>query len=163
MEIKIITENKEKYMDLLLLGDEQENMVRKYLFKGIMYALFEPDLRTVCVVTKENEEVYEIKNIATYKKYQEQGYGRKMIEYIIEQYKNKGKILLVGTGDNEKTVTFYKNLGFKESHIVTDFFIKNYDHKIIENGKQLVDMIYLKLRLTTLCKNTIKYNECYYT
>ena len=34
MEIKKITENKEQFMDLLLLGDEQENMIRKYLDRG---------------------------------------------------------------------------------------------------------------------------------
>ena len=31
MEIRKITENKESFMDLLLLGDEQENMIKKYL------------------------------------------------------------------------------------------------------------------------------------
>jgi len=31
MEIKRIIENKDDFMDLLLLGDEQENMVKKYL------------------------------------------------------------------------------------------------------------------------------------
>ncbi|GHU24391.1 hypothetical protein FACS1894164_10910 [Spirochaetia bacterium] len=28
-----------------------------------------------------------------------------------------------------------------------NFFIKNYEHKIVEDGKQLVDMIYLKMEL----------------
>ena len=31
MEIKRIIENKEDFMDLLLLGDEQENMIKKYI------------------------------------------------------------------------------------------------------------------------------------
>jgi ribosomal protein S18 acetylase RimI-like enzyme len=153
VEIKIVTENKEQYMDLLLLGDEQENMIKKYLYKGILYALFDQDLRTVCVITKENEKIYEIKNLATYEKYQSKGYGCKMLEYIIEQYKSKGEVLLVGTGNNEKTLLFYKNRGFTESHIVKDFFIKNYDHKIFENEKQLADMIYLKKELQWNCTN----------
>ena len=29
MTVEIIVENKEKYMDLLLLADEQENMIKK--------------------------------------------------------------------------------------------------------------------------------------
>lgn len=29
--IKAVTDNKERYMDLLLIGDEQEDMVRRYL------------------------------------------------------------------------------------------------------------------------------------
>jgi hypothetical protein len=68
-----------------------------------------------------------------------------MIGYVIEKYKNKCKTLLVGTGDDKKTISFYKKCGFEYSHIVKDFFINNYDHKIIENGKQLIDMIYLKI------------------
>ena len=145
VEIKEITQNKEKYMDLLLLGDEQENMIKKYLYRGELFALYAGDLKTVSVVTKEKENIYEIKNIATYEKYQGNGYGKAMIKYIIGKYKNKCNILLVGTGDNDKTISFYKNCGFEYSHTVKNFFINNYDHEIFEDGKQLKDMIYLKI------------------
>ena len=57
MEIKRIIENKDDFMDLLLLGDEQENMVKKYLQIGELYALYENNLKTVCVVTKEEEYI----------------------------------------------------------------------------------------------------------
>ena len=145
MEIKRIIENKDDFMDLLLLGDEQENMVKKYLYIGNLYALYENDLKTVCVITKEEENIYEIKNIATYEKYHGKGYGTYMLKYIIEEYKNQCKILLVGTGDNNKILSFYKKCGFVYSHKIKDFFVNNYDHKIFEDGKQLIDMIYLKL------------------
>jgi len=145
MEIKKITEEKDQFMDLLLLGDEQENMIRKYLERGDLFALYDPDLKTVCVITQEEENTYEIKNIATYKKEQEKGYGSLMIKYIIENYKDKGETLLVGTGDDNKILSFYKKFGFVYSHTVKDFFIDNYDHEIFENGQQLRDMIYLKV------------------
>ena len=145
IEINEITQNKEKYMDLLLLGDEQENMIKKYLYRGKLFALYDGDLKTVSVVTKEDESIYEIKNIATYEKYQGNGYGKTMIKYIIEKYKNKCNILLVGTGDNDKTISFYRNCGFEYSHTVNDFFINNYEHEIFEDRKQLKDMIYLKI------------------
>ena len=149
MEIKKITENKEKFMDLLLLGDEQESMINKYLYRGELFALYDDDLKTVSVVTKEGDDVFEIKNIATYEKYQNKGYGKCMIQFIMENYKNKCAVLLVGTGDSEKTISFYKKCGFEYSHIVKDFFIKNYDHVMFEEGKQLVDMIYLKKLLVS--------------
>ena len=145
MEIKTINENKEEFMDLLLLGDEQENMVKKYLNRGELYTLYDNDLKTVCVVTQESENIYEIKNIATYEKYQGKGYGSYMIKYIIEKYKGKCSQLLVGTGEDDKILSFYKSFGFIYSHTVKDFFINNYDHEIFENGKQLKDMIYLKI------------------
>jgi GNAT superfamily N-acetyltransferase len=145
VKIKKITQDKEKFMDLLLLGDEQENMIKKYLCKGELFVLYDGDLKTVSVVTKEDEDIYEIKNIATYEKYQGKGYGKIMIKYIIETFKDKCKILLVGTGESNKTISFYKNHGFVYSHTVNDFFINNYDHKIFEEGKQLKDMIYFKM------------------
>lgn len=138
-------DNKDQYMDLLLLADEQESMVNKYLHRGELFALFDNDLKTVSVVTQENEEIYEIKNIATYEKYQGKGYGSIMIKYIIENIKNKGKRLLVGTGESDEIIAFYKNFGFEYSHTIEDFFVDNYDHKMYENGKQLKDMIYLKI------------------
>ena len=145
MEIITINENKEEFMDLLLLGDEQENMVKKYLNRGELYALNDNDLKTVCIVTQESENIYEIKNIATYEKYQGKGYGSYMIKYIIEKYKGKCSQLLVGTGEDDNILSFYKSFGFIYSHTVKDFFINNYDHEIFENGKQLKDMIYLKI------------------
>lgn len=145
MKIIKVMDNKDQYMDLLLLGDEQESMVKKYLHRGELFALFDNDLKTVSVVTQENEEIYEIKNIATYEKYQGKGYGSIMIKYIIENIKNKGKRLLVGTGESDEIIAFYKNFGFEYSHTIEDFFVDNYDHKMYENGKQLKDMIYLKI------------------
>ena len=31
MQIRIVTEQKKRYLELLLLGDEQENMIDRYL------------------------------------------------------------------------------------------------------------------------------------
>jgi len=145
MEIKKINDNKENFMDLLLLGDEQENMINKYLQRGELYALYDKDLKTVCVITKEDEDIYEIKNIATYEQFHGKGYGTIMIKFIIENYKNKCNKLLIGTGDNSRIISFYKNFGFEYSHTEKDFFIKNYDHEMIEDGKQLKDMVYMKI------------------
>ena len=145
MEIKTIKHNKEDYMDLLLLGDEDESMIKKYLEKGELFALYDNDLKTVAVVTQEKEEVFEIKNIATYEKYQRNGYGSSMIKHIIENYKNKCKLLLVGTGEDDKILAFYGKFGFVYSHRIKNFFIDNYNHAMFENGKQLRDMIYLKI------------------
>ncbi|MDR2084177.1 MAG: GNAT family N-acetyltransferase [Bacteroidales bacterium] len=145
MEIKKIIKDKERFMDLLLLGDEQESMINKYLERGELFALYDTDLKTVCVVTQEDENTFEIKNIATYEKEQGKGYGSSMIKYVIENYKDKCDTLLVGTGDDDKILSFYKKFGFVYSHTVKDFFIDNCDHEMFENGKQLRDMIYLKV------------------
>ena len=144
MEVKIIEHNKKKFLDLLLLADEQENMIDKYLYKGEMFALYDGDLKSICVVTKENGSEYELKNLATYEKFQGRGYGSSLVKYIFEYYKGKCKTMIVGTGDSPLTIPFYEHCGFKISHKVKNFFIDNYDKTIFENGVQLVDMVYLR-------------------
>jgi len=69
MKVKIIEANKKNYLDLLLLADEQESMIDKYLDRGTLFALYDSDLKSVCVVTDEGGDVFEIQNIATYEKY----------------------------------------------------------------------------------------------
>lgn len=144
MEIEKIINKKNDFMDLLLLGDEQENMILKYLDRGDLFALYDNDLKTVAVVTKEENDAYEIKNIATYENYHKNGYGTHMLNYIIEYYKNKCNKLLLGTGDNNSIISYYKKFGFTYSHTLKNFFVDNYDHKMFEDEKQLIDMIYLK-------------------
>lgn len=144
MKVELICENREKFMDLLLLADEQEDMVRKYINKGEMFALFDDNLVSVCIVIEETKGSLEIKNIATYKDYQGKGYGKYLINYLFEFYKDKGKIMYVGTGESPLTLPFYEKLGFTYSHRIKNFFIDNYNHPIYEGGVLLKDMVYLK-------------------
>lgn len=144
MKIEIVKDNKKYFLDLLLLADEQESMIDKYLERGIMFAIYDNDLKGICVVTKENDRTYELKNIAIYKEFQGHGYGKKLVEYVFEYFKDDCDTMYVGTGDSPLTVPFYEKCGFKESHRIKDFFIENYDNPIYECGKQLIDMVYLK-------------------
>ena len=131
-------------MDLLFLADEQEDMIDKYLDGGKMYVLEDDGVKCECVVTDEGEGVLELKNIATVPESHGKGYGRCLIEFICEQYKDRYEVIQVGTGDSPLTIPFYEKCGFRRHHIIKDFFVKNYDHPIFEEGVQLVDMIYLR-------------------
>ncbi len=144
--VKINDSDKHKYMDLLLIADEQVNMIEKYLYRGDMFALCEDDVKAICVVTQEQSGIYELKNIVTVPEYQRKGYGQQLITYIAGYYK-EGNELYVGTGDCPTILQFYEKCGFEKSHTVKNFFIDNYDHPMFENGQQLVDMIYLKRQL----------------
>ena len=143
MRIEKITDNKKRHLSLLLLADEQEDMIDKYLEDGDMYALYDDDLKTVCVVTAIDEETCELKNIATYPKYQGKGYARALIRYISDLYKDNYKTMLVGTGKVPSVLSFYESCGFEKSHRIKDFFTDNYDHPMFEEGVQLIDMVYL--------------------
>ena len=142
MDIIEITENKKLYIDLLLLADEQEDMIDKYIDSGDMFILDDNGVKAECIVVNLNENEYELKNIAVNPEFQGQGYGKQLIDFLFEHY--HGKVMYVGTGESLLTIPFYKKCGFIELHRIKNFFIDNYDHSIFECGKQLVDMVYLK-------------------
>lgn len=141
--IRIIKDNKKEYIDLLLLADEQEDMIDKYLERGEMFVLDDKGIKAECVITQEGHGVYELKNIAVLPDYRQKGYGKRLIEFLFSFYTDCDT-MLVGIGDVSSTLNFYKKCCFTESHRIKNFFIDNYDHPIFEDGKQLVDMVYLK-------------------
>ena len=117
MKIREVNENKKQFISLLLLADEQESMIDRYLEKGTMYVLEDNGVKAECVVTDEGNGILEIKNIA------------------------------VGTGDSPLTIPFYEKCGFARSHKISNFFTDNYNTPIYEGGVKLIDMIYLQRRL----------------
>jgi len=144
---KIEDYDKIKFLALLLLADEDLKMIEKYLHYGEMFALYDDGLKSVCVVTRESDDVCELKNIATYEKWHGKGYGRKLINHISSYYKGKYTTMIVGTGDIPWILEFYQKNGFRISHRIKDFFTDNYDHPMFDAGVQLVDMVYLSKRL----------------
>lgn len=64
MKIRKVMHNKKEYMELLLLADEQEDMIDRYLERGDMFVLEDGGVLGECVVTREGDGVYELKNIA---------------------------------------------------------------------------------------------------
>lgn len=143
MRIEKIETEKKRYLPLLLLGDEQESMIDRYLEKGDLYALFDGELKSVCVIAKTGEREVEIKNIATWPEAQRKGYGKALLSCLFEKYAPRADWITVGTGNTPKTLGFYRSLGFTWSHTIPGFFTQ-YDHPIFEDGIRLVDMICLK-------------------
>ena len=144
MKIREVNDNKKQFISLLLLADEQENMVERYLENGTMYVLEDNDVRAECVVTDEGNGILEIKNIAVDPKYHRMGYGKVMIDFLANKYEKEYSILQVGTGDSPLTIPFYEKCGFVRSHSIPNFFTDNYNHPIYEGGVQLIDMVYLQ-------------------
>ena len=82
MEIRRVESGKWTYLPLLLVGDEQEDMIARYLDRGTLLALYDGGLRAVCVVTAEGPGVFEIKNLAVEPAFHRRGYGRAMVEQV---------------------------------------------------------------------------------
>ena len=141
-------ENKRDYLLLLLLADEQEDMIDLYLDRGTMFVLEDDGIvKAECVVTDEGDGVLEIQNLAVAQAYQGKGYGKALIEFVAEHYRDRYDVLQVGTGDSPLTVPFYEHCGFVRDHVIKNYILDHYDHPIFEGGKQLIDKVYLRMKL----------------
>lgn len=149
--IEKVGEDKKRFIDLLLLADEQESMIDRYLDRGNLFVSHGPDGVPTCVavVTDEGNGVCELKNIAVAPSCWRKGYGRQMIEYLCCHYGGDFLFMTVGTGDCPQTISFYEHCGFSYSHSLPDFFTLNYDHPIVEGGKVLRDMLYFRRRIAS--------------
>lgn len=149
-EFKIIESygDKRQYLSLLLIGDESESMIDRYLDNGTLYVgLFNGKPIAVCVTLNLDPNTVEIKNLAVKAEYRRHGYGRRMLEYVESLHSNKRFIL--GTGETPSTLRFYKSCGYSYSHRIPNFFADNYPSPIIEEGVTLCDMIYLEKQINT--------------
>ena len=151
MTIELIAHDKKRFLPLLLLADEQESMIDRYLERGDLYVMHDDDGTPVAVtvVTLEGEGVCELKNLAVKPEAQRQGIGSRLLGYLCRRYAKSCHVMLVGTGNSPQTTSFYRQNGFTYSHAVPDFFTANYDHPIIENGILLRDMLYFRKPLAS--------------
>lgn len=147
MEIRKVETDKKKYLDLLLLADEQEDMVDRYLERGTMYVLEDDGVKAECVVTDEGGGILELKNLAVEPAAQGRGYGKAMVDFLVRTYREQYTVLQVGTGDSPSTIPFYEACGFHRHHLLRNFFTDHYDYPIYEGEVQLVDMVYLQREL----------------
>lgn len=148
MEVKLIKNDKKRFLELLLLADEQEDMIDRYLSCGDMFVVYDPDVKSIAVVVKNEDGSCELKNLATAVEYQRRGYARFLVHYLQGYYEGDCHTMYVGTGESESVMRFYQHCGFKYSHRIKDFFTRNYQLPIIEDGVQLRDMVYFKKRIS---------------
>lgn len=148
--IKKEKDNKEQYMNLLLEADPEKEVIEKYLKDGQLFVLtYKDEVTCIAVVTKIDEDTVELKNIATTKKYRRQGFGKKMIKYLFDNYKQKYEKIIIGTTENN--IPFYVKLGFDKYYkTVKNFFVDNYKDEIWEGDLKCIDMYYYSKDLNKL-------------
>lgn len=148
MPIQEIQTNKKQYIPLLLLADEQESMIDRYLERGRLFVWEDGGTPwAVCVVTDEGDGILEVKNLAVAEELQGRGYGRAMLEFVEDRFRSDFAVLQVGTGDSPATLPFYERCGFRRTHRARDFFTDHYEKPIWDGGVLLRDMVYLRKRM----------------
>ena len=152
INIKKERENKEQYIDLLLEADPSKEMINKYLSSGELFVLtYKDEPVCVSVVTKIDNDIIELKNIVTKENYRGKGYAKKMIKYLVDNYKTKYKKMIVGTTENN--IPFYVKQGFdKYEKTIKNYFIDTADEEIKDGDLHCIDMYYYS-------KDLIKNNE----
>lgn len=137
-----IVANKSAYLELMLIGDESEDMVRRYMDICSLYICFVESAAVGCIATTRiDAETIEVKNLAVVPDYRRRGLGRYLLDFV-EKLHPDHKIY-IGTGETPSTLRFYQSCGYSYSHRIPDFFTDNYPDSIVEEGVTLKDMIYL--------------------
>ena len=142
INIKKERKNKEQYMELLLEADPSKEMINKYLSDGELFVLtYKEEIVCIAVTIKVDNDTIELKNIVTKKEYRKNGFGKKMIKYLVDNYKSKYKKIIVGTTENN--IPFYVKQGFdKYEKTINNFFVDNYNEKIKDGDLVCTDLIY---------------------
>lgn len=132
-----------RFMPLLMIGDESESMIDRYIGCGNLYVGFIGPLpMAICLSNTVDDFTVEVKNLAVLPEFRRRGYGRRMLQHV--ESLNPDKTIILGTGETPSTLHFYRSCGFSYSHRIRDFFTDNYAAPIVEEGVTLRDMIYLK-------------------
>ena len=138
--------DKSRYMSLLLLGDESESMIGRYLDCSNLYVGASAETPVaVCAVLSVDAETVEVKNLAVRPEFRRRGIGAQMLRFVEDLH--PGKTVILGTGETPSTLRFYFSCGYTYSHRVPGFFTDNYPDPIVEEGVRLCDMVYLKKRI----------------
>ncbi len=151
--IRAIEHNREQFLDLLLLADPSEKMVKQYIASGHLFALFENgEVYGVIHLVPQTNDIMEIKNVAVKEDIQGRGYGKKLVQYALKfcQQQQYQKVV-VGTGNSSiNNLAFYQKAGFRFLSVLRDYFTDHYQEPIFENRIQCRDMIILEADLAII-------------
>jgi len=135
-------------IDLLLLSDPSEEVIAEYIHLTIKFiARLDTKIVGALLLLKTRPKTMEIMNISVYEEYQNKGIGRQLINKAIEYAKeNKIKTLEIGTGNpGVIQMMLYQKCGFRIVGVELDYFRKNHQEKIFENGIECRDMIRMRM------------------
>ncbi|WP_201716318.1 GNAT family N-acetyltransferase [Rossellomorea arthrocnemi] len=137
-------------MELLLLADPSEEIVKEYVSRGECFvAELEKKTVGVYVLLPTRPETVELVNVAVAEKMHGKGIGKQLVMDAIKVARERGyKTIEVGTGNSGVgQLALYQKCGFRIVGVDLDFFIRHYPDEIFENGIQCRDMIRMSQEL----------------
>lgn len=140
--------SREPFMELLLLADESEQQVRRYLDSGdlYVYSLEQATVGLILTIPLESG-VVELKAVAVRSSRQAQGIGKQMLAAVLADLQRCGwQRAVVGTASSGiGQLAYYQKAGFRLSRIERDYFTlaRGYPALMIENGIRVIDMVWM--------------------
>jgi ribosomal protein S18 acetylase RimI-like enzyme len=137
-------------IDLLLLADPSENLVRQYVSRGKLFVGEEGDETIgVFILIDTKPGTTELVNVAVEEHQQGKGFGKMLVKHAIQIAQKGGyKTIEVGTGNSSlNQLALYQKCGFRMTGVDRDYFLRNYEEEIVENGLLCRDLIRLSLDL----------------
>jgi ribosomal protein S18 acetylase RimI-like enzyme len=136
----------DRVMDLLLLADPSEALVRDYIADGLLFSADWDGVTVgVFVLIRHDDTLWELKNIAVAEEWQGKGVGKALLAAACAKAREMGaEALEVGTGNSSLgQLAFYQKAGFRMQRIARNYFTLNYSEPIVENGIACRDMVIL--------------------
>lgn len=152
MEIRRLGAGESPPTALLLLADPSPVAVGKYMLDGQCFVgEMDGSVVGVYVLMPIHPDVVELVNVAVSETEQGKGLGKRLVLHAIEQARKGGyRTIEVGTGSTGVVqLALYQKCGFRMAAIDRDYFIRNYDEPIYENGIRLRDRVVLSQDLGT--------------
>nr|WP_202903291.1 GNAT family N-acetyltransferase [Gorillibacterium massiliense] len=136
--------------DLLLLADPSRDLVESSLSTGKCFVIELDDcIAGEFVLSHTQNGVAEITNIAVREDFQRQGIGKKLLQSAIQIAKEQGcASLQIATGNSSvNQLMLYQKVGFRIASVEPDYFTRNYQEAIYENGILCRDRLVLTMNL----------------
>ncbi|TFE01598.1 GNAT family N-acetyltransferase [Jeotgalibacillus salarius] len=150
MHLKTVPfEQRNDYIDWLLLADDSKNAVLSYLEDGDLYAVHTQGMIVgVVLLILLSKSTVELKNIAVAADFRGKGIGKAVIEEVVQMNAEKGfTSMVVGTANSSiENLVFYQKAGFRMMSIKKDFFA-DYEPPVYENGIRAFDMVMFERKL----------------
>lgn len=150
MHIRKLTSDETPPMTLLLLADPSIKVIDSYLAQSDCYIAENDNLVLgTYVLLPLNQQVIELKNLAVDPREQGKGIGQTLISHALKIAKTQGfQRIEVGTGNSSfKPLALYRKMGFYQTSVDKNFFLRHYSTPIFENGVQCCDLIQLSYHL----------------
>ena len=141
----------EELIPILLQAELSESALRWSLdnLSDTVYRMDEDGILAGAATVRWNKEPIEILELAVDKERHGQGLGRRMIEYLLAEARQRDiQELFVGTANSSiGNIVFYQKCGFRMDSVRKDYF---WYHRtpVYENGLRIRDLLVFRYDLT---------------